>query len=271
MSACDLSFMPNHTGASPGPQTVGGACETAPVTAPETVVRPSPAPVAGVLFDLDDTLVDHRGASRAGLLAWVATLDLPGPADEHLARWTALEVRHFSAYQRGRATFVEQRRARVRAFLPHLDLRSDAAADDAFAGYLAGYQSAWRAFGDAARTLRRALAAGVRVGVLTNGDERQQRLKVERVGLAPLLDAHAVPVLASSALGAAKPTRDAYARACARLGTAAPATLMVGDSVTNDVRGARAAGLRAVLLDRYDEHAAAALPRVRSLDEVAFG
>lgn len=223
-----------------------------------------------VLFDLDDTLVDHRGARRAGLLAWSASLGLPvvgADAEEHLARWTALEIRHFAAYQRGSLTFAGQRRARIRAFLPHLDLSADPAADEAFAGYLAAYQRAWRAFGDAARAVRRARAAGLAVGVLTNGD-RRQHLKVERVGLAATFASADVLVLTSRALGVAKPQREAYARACTRLGVSADQTLMVGDSVLNDVRGARAAGLDALLLDRHDEHPGER--RVRTLDEVVF-
>lgn len=221
-----------------------------------------------MLFDLDDTLVDHRGASRAGLLAWIASLGLGGDPDELVTRWTTLEVRHYAAYQRGELSFAGQRRARIRAFLPDLDLSDDAAADETFAGYLIGYQRAWRAFGDAARAVRRARAAGLAVGVLTNGDERQQRLKVERVGLARIFATETVPVLASAAIGVSKPQRKAYAIACERLGATPETTLMVGDSLAHDVRGARAAGLSALLLDRYDEHPGQC--RVRSLDEVLF-
>ncbi|MDF9717122.1 HAD family hydrolase [Nocardioides sp. ChNu-153] len=227
-------------------------------------------PLAAVLFDLDDTLVDHRGAARAGLVAWAAGLGLPGTPAELAERWTLLEMRHHAAYQRGELTFAEQRRARVRAFVPHLDLREDAAADEAFAGFSTAYRAAWRAFADARRALERAHAAGLAVGVLTNGDLRRQRSKVERVGLAPVLDALDAPVLASSALRAAKPDARAYAAACAHLGTPVGATLMVGDSLANDVRGAARAGLRAVLLDRYDEHPTAGVRRVRSLDALDF-
>ncbi|MDT9594792.1 HAD family hydrolase [Nocardioides zeae] len=230
-----------------------------------------PDDLAAVLFDLDDTLVDHRGASRAGLESWAAGLGLGGTSDELAARWTALEMRHFSAYQRGETTFAGQRRARVRAFLPHLDLRDDTLADAEFAGYLAGYERAWRAFGDAADALRRASAAGLRVAVLTNGDERQQRAKVERTGLARLLDALGAPVLVSSTLRAAKPDPRAYALACGRLGVPTGAALMVGDSVANDVVGARSAGLAAVLLDRYDEHPRRGPQRVRTLADLRFG
>lgn len=226
--------------------------------------------LTGVLFDLDDTLVDHRGAARAGLDAWAAGMGVVDAPDDVATRWTALEMRHYTAYQRGELTFAEQRRARVRGFLPHLDLRSDVAADEAFAGYLVGYQSAWRAFDDARRVVRRARRAGLAVGVLTNGDARQQRRKVERTGLAALLDELGVPLLASSALPAAKPDPRAYAAACAALGVRPEACLMVGDSVANDVRGAVGAGLSAVLLDRYDEHRGVGVRRVRSLDELEF-
>ena len=40
----------------------------------------------------------------------------------------------------------------------------------------------------------------------------------------------------------------------------------VGDSVTMDIGGARAAGLHPVLLDPYDDHAGADFARVLSLD-----
>ena len=44
--------------------------------------------------------------------------------------------------------------------------------------------------------------------------------------------------------------------------------LYVGDSVTMDIGGARAAGLHGVLLDPYDDHPDADFTRVRSLLEL---
>ena len=42
----------------------------------------------------------------------------------------------------------------------------------------------------------------------------------------------------------------------------------VGDSVTMDVGGARAAGLHPILLDPYDDHPGADFQRIRSLEEL---
>ncbi|MCT1428770.1 MULTISPECIES: HAD family hydrolase [Corynebacterium] len=60
-------------------------------------------------------------------------------------------------------------------------------------------------------------------------------------------DVHLIPTVD---LGCPKPQRDAYLAACDQLGTVPADTLMVGDSLTNDVQGARKAGLYALHLDR---------------------
>lgn len=228
----------------------------------------------GVLFDLDETLVDHRGAVDEAVVAWAAEVGVVDDPALVRARWEELEVRWHAAYQARRTTFAEQRRARVRAFLPHLDLRDDAAADQVFAGFHARYERSWRAFRDARPALDRARAAGLRVGVLTNGAGPHQRAKLRRTGLGDL------PVFASSELPAPKPDPRAFAAACTALGVAPDACTMVGDSLAADVAGALDAGLDAVLLDRHDLLAArlrttaagrgTRVRRVRSLAELTF-
>ena len=122
---------------------------------------------------------------------------------------------HHERFQRGEISHVDQRRARIRAFLDGWDLADDAVADDTFAGYLACYRAAWSAFADAAAALEQALDAGLTVGILTNGDQSIQETKVRRTGLA----SYGVPVFASSSLTAAKPDPRAFHEACARLGS----------------------------------------------------
>lgn len=229
------------------------------------------SPVDAVLFDLDDTLVDHRGAADRGVRTWLGSLGLAGSEaelEEHVDRWFALEARHYERCQRGEISYVEQRRIRIRSFLKGWDLADDAVADDTYAGFLACYQAAWRAFGDAVDAVEKALGAGLRVAILTNGERPIQERKVRRTGLSRL----GVPVFASSDLPAAKPDRRAYHAACARLGVEPARVAMVGDSLRHDVLGAQAAGLTGILLDRHGwagrRREAAAVTRIRSLDEL---
>ena len=226
-------------------------------------------PVTGVLFDLDDTLVDHRGAVERGLRTWLGGLGLDGLVEDHVERWFMLEAFHYERSQRGEITYAEQRRARVRGFFPRCDLEDDDVADDVFGGYLACYRAAWSAFDDAGAALARARASGLRVGILTNGDQSAQDEKVHRTGLA----SYDVPVYASSSLPAAKPDPRAFHTACADLGVDPAGVVMVGDSLRHDVDGARAAGMAGVLIDRIGRYRAdqvTGVDRITSLAELGW-
>jgi len=214
-----------------------------------------------VLFDLDDTLVDQRTAAAAAVRAWGAEHGVDD--DGAVQRWVALCDVHHERYQRRELTLHEQRRVRVREFLDRPSADDDEA-DALFAGYLHRYEAGWTRYDDAVPALRRVRAAGLRTAVLTNGDAEQQRTKVERTGLAGEVDV----VVASSELSAGKPDPRAYAEALARVGAAAHEAVMVGDSLVNDVRGALAAGLGAVLVDRLGEHPHVDVVRVTTLDEL---
>ncbi|MFC8798212.1 HAD family hydrolase [Promicromonospora sp. NPDC057138] len=215
-----------------------------------------------VLFDLDDTLVDQEGASRAALLDWVPELGLGlDDPDELVTAWSTIAEAAYQRYQRREITFAEQRRIRVREFLG-VDATDDEA-EELFSGYLTRYKRAWTAFDDAVPALRRVHDAGLVAAVLTNGDSAHQALKLERVGLAEHLDV----VVASDDLPAGKPDPRAYAAACEVLGVAPGDVLMVGNDVEKDYWGPLDAGLNAVLLDRHDRYPEVA-DRIRTLDEV---
>jgi putative hydrolase of the HAD superfamily len=120
------------------------------------------------------------------------------------------------------------------------------------------------AFADARPMLGRARDAGARVIVVSNWDVSLGEV-LECTGLAPLLDG----VVVSAVLGAAKPSPAIFARALELAGAAAADCLHVGDSLTEDVAGARAAGIEAVLLDREGADPAADGVRViATLDEL---
>jgi len=122
---------------------------------------------------------------------------------------------------------------------------SDADADRIFRVYMEAYQAAWALFPDVNPLLDR--LSGCRLGIVTNGQSRQQRLKLQRTGLLNRVDC----VLVSEECGAAKPDAAIFHRACDLLDTPPGATLFVGDLYDVDVLGSRRAGLRGIWLNRY--------------------
>jgi putative hydrolase of the HAD superfamily len=103
------------------------------------------------------------------------------------------------------------------------------------------------AYPDAAPVLRGLRAAGCALVVVSNWDcSLDERL--EQTGLAPLVDG----TVASAVAGAAKPDPAIFERALELAGVAAERAWHVGDSEREDVAGARAAGIRPILVARDD-------------------
>jgi putative hydrolase of the HAD superfamily len=103
----------------------------------------------------------------------------------------------------------------------------------------------FRPYPDAAAALGRLRHMGIRSAVVSNWDVSLRGVLAE-IGLGGLVD----EVVVSAEVGARKPDPAIVEAALGRLGCPAGKALMVGDSPETDVAAARAAGVRAVLIDR---------------------
>jgi FMN hydrolase / 5-amino-6-(5-phospho-D-ribitylamino)uracil phosphatase len=102
-------------------------------------------------------------------------------------------------------------------------------------------------FDDVTPTLDDLRARGLKIGLLSN-TARDLEAFVSHHSL----DVDAV--LTSRVHGKTKPHESIFRRMLELLGVPASQAAMVGDSVEDDVEGARAVGMRAVFLDRDDRH-----------------
>ena len=103
----------------------------------------------------------------------------------------------------------------------------------------------FEAFPDAAPALTALRTRGLRLVVVSNWDCGLRDV-LGGIGLLDLVDA----VITSAEVGAQKPDRRIFEAGLAAAGCSAAEALHVGDSVENDVRGAQAAGIRALHLNR---------------------
>jgi putative hydrolase of the HAD superfamily len=190
-----------------------------------------PQMIDAVLFDLDETITD-RSAS--------------------LARYAALFHREFAGYlhpidvKKIEATFLA------------LDNRGYRPREDVYAGIVdtlswacaptkAVVSEHWRmwcprsAIGRAGlhETLTALTEAGIRVGVVTNGSESSQSVKIEQLGIGHYFST----VVISEVVQCEKPDPRIFQRALEQIGCAAGNTMFVGDHPINDVLGAAAVGL----------------------------
>jgi putative hydrolase of the HAD superfamily len=103
----------------------------------------------------------------------------------------------------------------------------------------------FRAYPEVPGVLDEQRELGVARGVESHSDV-SQRAGIDETGLASLLDG----LVISAEVGASKPDPAIFARALAVAGVSAGEALHVGDTAAADLAGARAAGIRALHLDR---------------------
>ncbi|MDQ6834770.1 MAG: HAD-IA family hydrolase [Actinomycetota bacterium] len=116
---------------------------------------------------------------------------------------------------------------------------------------------------DAPAALAHARERGLRIIVVSNWDCSLGSV-LDDAGLGAWLDG----VVTSAQVGAAKPAGRIFAAALELAAVDAEQAVHVGDSVSEDVAGARAAGLTAVWLDRTGGPEPAGVPTLASLGEL---
>lgn len=104
---------------------------------------------------------------------------------------------------------------------------------------------AWRVYPEVREALERLRQDGARIAAVSNWDSRLPLL-LRRVGLEDRFDA----VVVSALEGREKPDPALFHAALARIGGRPERAIHVGDIPAVDVTGARAAGIRAILVDR---------------------
>jgi HAD superfamily hydrolase (TIGR01549 family) len=195
-----------------------------------------------VLFDLDDTLFDHRRSASAAL-ARVHHAFAPSAQfdqfEQHHTRF--LEEMHVEVLA-GRIDLDEARCERFRRVFRALQLEiTDQQAWAAAGAYRSNYLELRCAMEGAAELLG-AVRARARVGIVSNNLFEEQRDKLEFCGLTRFIDA----LVVSEETRISKPDPGIFRVALERLGVEAGDAVMVGDSWANDIAGARAAGIRAI-------------------------
>ena len=213
--------------------------------------RPARGGLRAVIFDFEGTLVDFQwqlGPAEDELRRACVLLGLEGEAYARGNYATLWNTAADSLIPRGRMDELRQ------ALCPIYD-RWDA---DALAR--------WQPRADAAETLRRLSAAGVRLGLVSNIGRRALQEALDRYGFAGRLS----PVVSRDDVTFMKPRAEGIARVLAQWAVPAEDVLFVGDSRA-DVLGARAAGVRVAIIrgGECDEAAFADIPPDRVLDNLA--
>lgn len=122
---------------------------------------------------------------------------------------------------------------------------------------------AWELFPETVPTLEALKHRGLYLGIISNFDSRIFDV-LSALGIERFFDS----VTISSRAGSAKPAKAIFLVALEQAQVKAASALHVGDSLREDVEGARAAGLKALLLDRQGRFRLPDPPAIATLDQL---
>ena len=216
-----------------------------------------------ILFDAGDTLIAYRRPLRILLQDFFIQHNEIVRRDAIAEALEAVDARYRSLIHQVRTT-DEERRMWLEVGRDLLDVLLPRRRD-LYVALGAWFADGWRqmkVFRDVRQAMRRLRAAGYRLAVVSNW-EPSLSTTLDRLGIRHYFEA----VLTSSEEGVWKPDPGLFRIALERLAVAADRTISVGDHLERDVMAAQHAGLRAVLLDRFDDHPEIS-PRVRTLTEL---
>lgn len=206
--------------------------------------------IKAVLFDLDDTLFDHRHSSRSGLayirnkFECLKDVSLDTLEKENIA---LLEEIHLNQVLTGKLSIDQARADRFELILKMHNMNYAENFKYEAAGYYREvYESASRLVPGAEELLKK-LKGSVKIGVVTNNLLSEQTRKLKELGIHSFID----ELVTSEEVGITKPDPLIFQTTLDRLKCRADEVVMIGDSWKGDILGAHNIGIRTIWLNVF--------------------
>jgi putative hydrolase of the HAD superfamily len=192
---------------------------------------------SAILFDLDNTLLDFTKSEEESLHElYCHFFDGRLPEDVFTTEFLRINHELWKSVELGKMSPVELKTERFSRFLDEQNLKLNPHLLAEFYEKNLGQNIYWF---NGAEKLLQTLREQFLIGIVTNGLTTVQRRKYQLTGLDQWCPCYVI----SEEIGIAKPEKEIFEIALKQLGVTAEETLMVGDSVSSDFKGAVAMGM----------------------------
>lgn len=191
--------------------------------------------IKGVIFDIDNTLTDFMKMKRTAVDAAVEGMmdaGLPGKKED-------LVTEFFEHYWKEGIEDQKIFDKILKAKLGHIDYKILASG---ILAYRRSKNGTMTLYPRVNQTLMELMKMGIKLTVLSDAPKMEVWLRIVSLGLHHYFD----EIITSEDFGVKKPDPKPFRKALEVLGTKPEETFMVGDWPDRDVKGAKAAGIRAV-------------------------
>lgn len=195
--------------------------------------------VRHILFDLDDTLLDFDLAEKIAVGKTLEELGVE-PRPERLARYSELNLAQWKLLELGAISRQEVKLRRFQILFEELGENCSPAEAARRYEQLLGVG---HYFMEGAEALLEALNGVYLLYLVTNGTATVQERRIESAGLSQYFE----DVFISECVGFNKPDTRFFEHCFSRIpGLKKSEALIIGDSLSSDIRGGRDAGIRTV-------------------------
>jgi len=192
-----------------------------------------------ILWDIDGTLLNFHMAEKAAIQALFARFGLGSCTDEMLKHYSTINAGYWKKLEKGELTKPQILIGRFETFFREygLDISCAPAFNEAYQLALGDTVC----FNPGGLEAVKALKEKVRQYAVTNGTLVAQRKKLAASGLDALLDGAFI----SDVIGIEKPNIGFFQAVWKEIGSFSPdEVLIVGDSLTSDIKGGNNAGIK---------------------------
>ncbi len=195
--------------------------------------------IKALLWDVDGTLLDFKAAESAAIRRLFGEFSLGECTDEMIRRYSAINEEFWQRLERNEITKQQVLIGRYEQFFAEIGVPVSLAVE-----FNRRYQVRLGdtiVLRDDSYSIIKSLRGRVRQYVVSNGTVIAQSRKLEGSGLGEMMDG----VFLSEALGVEKPNKAFFDAVMDRICPEAPEEVMiVGDSLTSDIRGGNNAGIK---------------------------
>ncbi len=198
-----------------------------------------------VLFDADNTLLDFDKDENCALRKTMELYGVP-VTEENIKTYVEINQGMWKAIERGELTKPELKRTRFKKFFEAINFRCDTDPFEVNEKYLSLLGEGGNTLEGAAELCRELKEKGYDLYIVTNGVANTQKKRLMKSGLLPLF----TDIFVSETVGHQKPKKEYFDYVLSHIKEKdIDKIILVGDSLTSDIKGAMNVHLKCVWLN----------------------
>ena len=192
-----------------------------------------------ILFDADDTLLDFDKDETQALLKVLTNYGVP-TTKENIEIYKQINVGLWKALERGEIDKPTLKKTRFRIFFDKIDFETEVDPFIINEEYLSNLGDGGNLKDGAKELIKDLKSDGYNLYIITNGIEKTQKRRLTKAGILP----HFTDIFVSETIGYQKPRKEYFDYVLSHIKeTDIGRVLLVGDSLTSDIKGAENADI----------------------------